>query len=150
MADDKIPSFLKRDGDSILFYNEGEFIFYVQSVGNNAGRPLREPIPNSWEFRTFRSVDWEILTIVFISRILENFIIGSVIPFIRLEDYKKIIFPILENAVHENGEINKKYLQIRQIERQIETRQKVNELLKEMKTVTARQAIQIMKEENAL
>ncbi len=128
----------------------GEFIFYVQSVGNNAGRPLREPIPNSWEFRTFRSVDWEILTIVFISRILENFIIGSVIPFIRLEDYKKIIFPILENAVHENGEINKKYLQIRQIERQIETRQKVNELLKEMKTVTARQAIQIMKEENAL
>ena len=128
----------------------GEFIFYVQSDGNNAGRPLREPIPNSWEFRTFRSVDWEILTIVFISRILENFIIGSVIPFIRLEDYKKIIFPILENAVHENGEINKKYLQIRQIERQIETRQKVNELLKEMKTVTARQAIQIMKEENAL
>ena len=128
----------------------GEFIFYVQSVGNNAGRPLREPIPNSWEFRTFRSVDWEILTIVFISRILENFIIGSVIPFIRLEEYKKIIIPILENAVHENGEINKKYLQIRKIEKQIETRQKINDLLKEMKTITARQAIQMMKEENAL
>lgn len=142
-------SIKKYNGKSIEA-KAGEFIFYVQSVGNNAGRPLREPIPNSWEFRTFRSVDWEILTIVFISRILENFIIGSVIPFIRLEDYKKIIFPILENAVHENGEINKKYLQIRQIERQIETRQKVNELLKEMKTVTARQAIQIMKEENAL
>ena len=95
---------------------ENEFVFYIQNKGFYAGRTMREPKPNSWEVITTRRIDFEILSIVFESRILENFIIGSVIPFIRLEDYKKIIFPILKNAIHEDNTINEKYLQLQKIE----------------------------------
>lgn len=111
----------------------GETIFYIQSHGNNAGRPLRKPIPNCWEVRTTRSADYEILYIVFESRILKNFIVGSVIPFIRLNDYKNIIFPILENSVHDNHIINTHYLQIRKIEAQEQQQEKIKKLLRELK-----------------
>ena len=32
MASYKVPSFLKRDGDALLFNDEGEFVFYVPEV----------------------------------------------------------------------------------------------------------------------
>lgn len=112
---------------------ETETIFYVQSKGNHAGRPLAKPIPNCWEVRTMRSIDFEILSIVFESRILEPFLRGSVIPFLSLADYKKITFPILEKAIHENRIINTHYLQIRKIEENIKHQDKIKYLLFEMK-----------------
>lgn len=112
---------------------DNEVIFYIQSHGLNAGRPLREPKPNCWECRTKRSADFEILYIVFESRILENFIRGSVIPFIALNEYKNIITPILKNAIHENRIINEHYLQIRKIEENIKQQDKIKSLLFEMK-----------------
>lgn len=112
---------------------ENESVFYIQCKGNNSGRPLKKPIPNCWEVRTNRSVDFEIMYIVFESKILQTFIIGSVIPYIRLEDYKKIIFPILENAIQENRIINEHYLQIRKIEQNIQHQEKIKNLLLELK-----------------
>lgn len=118
---------------------ENETVFFVQSHGLNAGRPLREPKPNCWECRTKRSADFEILYIVFESRILENFIRGSVIPFITLSDYKNIITPILKNAIHENRIINEHYLQIRKIESQLEQQAKIKKLMQELKITLAKQ-----------
>ncbi len=112
---------------------ENETVFFVQSKGLNAGRPLKKAIPNCWEVRTDRSIDFEILYIVFESKILESFINGSVIPFLSLEDYKKITFPILEKAIHENRIINTHYLQIRKIEENIKQQDKIKSLLFEMK-----------------
>lgn len=117
---------------------ENEFRFYIQSVGENSGRPLREPIPNSWEVITKREIDFQILYIVFESRILESFWRGSVITFISLNDYKNIIFPILKSAIHENNIINQHYLQIEKIENQINHQQKIKTLLQELKKTTAR------------
>ena len=110
-----------------------ETIFFVQSHGFNAGRPLKEPIPNCWEVRTERSADFEILYIIFESRILETFIRGSVIPFIALSDYKNIITPILKNAIHENRIINEHYLQIRKIESQMQKQEKIKKLMQQLK-----------------
>ncbi len=113
--------------------NKEETVFYIQCKGNNSGRPLKKPIPNCWEVRTFRSVDFEILYIIFESRILEPFLRGSVIPFLSLRDYKNIISPILDNAIQENKTINERYLQIRKIEENISHQDKIKSLLLEMK-----------------
>lgn len=124
---------------------DNEVIFYIQSHGLNAGRPLREPKPNCWECRTKRSADFEILYIVFESRILENFIRGSVIPFIALTDYKNIITPILKNAIHENRIINEHYLQIRKIESQLQQQDKIRKLMQELKKTLSMQLYQKIK-----
>lgn len=124
---------------------ENETVFFVQSKGLNAGRPLREPKPNCWECRTKRSADFEILYIVFESRILENFIRGSVIPFITLLDYKNIITPILKNAIHENRIINEHYLQIRKIESQLQQQEKIRKLMQELKKTLSMQLYQKIK-----
>lgn len=118
---------------------ENETVFYVQSHGFRAGRPLKEPIPNCWEVRTHRSIDFEILYIIFESRILEPYIRGSVIPFISLVEYRKIISPILKNAVHENRIINEHYLQIRKIEAHQAHQNKVRELLQTMKIALSKE-----------
>ena len=111
----------------------GEYIFFIQSHGYNAGRPLKNPIRNCWEVRTERSADFEILYIIFESKILIPFIGGSVIPFIRLSDYRNIISPILKNAIHENRIINAHYLQIRKIEEHMQQQDKIKMLMQEMK-----------------
>lgn len=114
-------------------HRAGEHIFFIQSHGYNAGRPLKNPIRNCWEVRTERSADFEILYIVFESKILQPFIGGSVIPFLRLEDYRNIIAPILKNAIHENRIINAHYLQIRKIEEHMQQQEKIKMLMLEMK-----------------
>ncbi len=113
--------------------NEGETVFYIQCKGNYSGRPLKKPIPNCWEVRTFRSVDFEIMYIIFESKILTPFLRGSVIPFLSLKDYKNIISPILDNAIQENRIINEHYLQLRKIEENITHQDKIKKLLLEMK-----------------
>ena len=117
----------------------GQFRFFIQSHGFNAGRPLRNPKVNCWEFITEREADFEILYIVFESKILQSFIRGSVIPFIALNEYKNIISPILKNAIHENRIINEHYLQLRKIEQQTANQEKIIKLLKEMKIVVSNQ-----------
>jgi len=120
-------------------------VFYIQCVGCYSGRPLKEPIPNSWEVVTDRSVDFEILSIVFESKILEPFLRGSVIPFLALEDYKRIVFPILENAIHENRIINEHYLQIRKIEQSICNQNRIQQLLTEMKKALSNEVLKKIK-----
>lgn len=112
---------------------ENETVFYIQSRGNRAGRPIKQPMPNCWEVRTYRNVDFEILSIVYESKILSVFLRGSVIPFLSLEEYKKIVSPILKKAIHENRIINEHYLQIRKIEENILHQDKIKNLLKELK-----------------
>lgn len=124
---------------------QGETVFFIQSHGYNAGRPLKKPIPNCWEVRTERPADYEILYIVFESKILESFFVGSVIPFIRLGDYKNIIFPILKNAIHENRIINEHYLQIRKIEQQLQQQEKIKQLLTELKKTVSNQVFRKIK-----
>ncbi len=118
---------------------ENETVFFIQSHGFNAGRPLKNPIPNCWEVRTERSADFEILYIVFESKILDTWFRGSVIPFIALRDYRNIIAPILKNAIHENRIINDHYLQIRKIEEQVQNQEKIKNLMKELKKTLSRE-----------
>lgn len=124
---------------------KSETVFYIQSHGFNAGRPLKNPIPNCWEVRTQRSADFEILYIVFESKILKPFFRGSVIPFIALSEYRNIIFPILKNAIHENKIINEHYLQIRKIEQHQEQQEKIKTLMQQMKISLSKECFKKIK-----
>ena len=86
----------------------GESVFYIQSHGLHAGRPLKEPIPNSWEIQTDVKNAFEICFMLYNSRFLKTFLRGSVIPFLSLHEYKKIIHPLLENPIKEEQSTQKK------------------------------------------
>ncbi len=125
----------------------GEIVFYIQSHGLHAGRPLTAPIANCWEVITARSIDFEICCIVFESRILENFILGSVIPFIRLSEYRNLMQKILSNAAHDSETLNAKYLQLRKLqELHTVTVQKL-EVFRKMQKTICRDAIKHYKPE---
>jgi hypothetical protein len=109
-----------------------ETVFYIQSHGLHAGRPLKNPIPNSWEMDTKTENAFEICFMVYNSKFLKNYLRGSVIPFLSLCEYRKIINPIFANPVQfEETTLKKlKTLQLLDvaIKKQEDTRKYYNEL----------------------
>lgn len=70
--------------------------FYIQSKGNYAGRPLRKPIPNCFAVYSENPFAFEIVYCLFKAKTFEYYIIGSVIPFIRIGEVKKILNQYLD------------------------------------------------------
>jgi len=67
--------------------------FYILNKGNNSGRPNWKPHANSFAITAesqeeAKSLYWVAYTL-WQSRELNPYIIGSVIPFIRMKEYKK-------------------------------------------------------------
>ena len=112
---------------------KSEKVFYIQSHGFNAGRPLKKPIPNSWEKQTETPNAFEICFVVFNSKMLEIYIRGSVIPFIALHEYKKIIQPYLSNPT-QCETILKKLNTVQKINLALEELEKKKTLFKQLKT----------------
>lgn len=71
--------------------------FYIQIKGNNSGRPLKNPIPNCVAVYTDVPYLFEVVFLLFKGRAFEPCIIGSVVPFVRLDDIKKIVSKGLES-----------------------------------------------------
>ena len=111
-------------------------IFYIQSHGFNAGRPLKKPIPNSWEIETKTNNAFEICFVVFNSKILQNYLRGSVIPFLSLHEYKKLIIPYLSNPVQEE-ETKKRLIALQKIDDALKELEQRNKLYKQLKTALA-------------
>ncbi len=65
--------------------------FYVQAKGNKAGRPLASPIPNCWAVYSDLPHLEQIAYSIYKSRLLDPMRIGSVIPFIRLREYRSVL-----------------------------------------------------------
>ena len=112
-------------------------IFYIQSHGYNAGRPLRKPIPNSWEIETDITNAFELVFILFNSKILDNYIRGSVIPFLSLRDYKKILTPILQNPKRNEEKTAQALRSIYLLEQAICNKTEQQRQIKQLKTVIA-------------
>lgn len=101
-----------------------ENVFFIQSHGYHAGRPLREPIPNSWQIETENPRAFELCFMLYKSRFLKNYIRGSVIPFIALHEYRKILNKILDNPVQTDEEVQKKLKGLTLSTKAIEEQQK--------------------------
>lgn len=104
----------------IVSYNPSRPVkadFYIQSKGNHSGRPLREPKANCFAVFTDEVHLFEVVYSLYLSRAFENYIIGSVVPFIRLSDVRSVVFDGLRRFKPERT----KYLKmIREIDRFLE------------------------------
>ena len=125
--------------------NFSEKVFFIQSHGNNAGRPLKKPIPNSWKVETDKKNAFEICFVVFHSKILNLYIRGSVIPFISLREYRKIILPYMNNELKCDDTFKKLHI-IKQIDNDLDNLEKRKTLYKNLKSALS---IEILKKINA-
>jgi|SRR3990167_10112867 len=65
--------------------------FYIQNKGLHAGRPLKNPIANCFVIYTEDEHLFSRVYALFVGRCFEYYIIGSVIPTIRIGDVKNLI-----------------------------------------------------------
>jgi hypothetical protein len=113
----------------IKTYNGQEATFYIQAKGLHSGRPLKNPIPNSFAVTTDIKNAYEIVYSLWKAKSFYYFIGGSVVPFIRITDVKKIVFA----AINKADNYNKKQLeQLNKIDLHIDNLNKQIELLKQM------------------
>ena len=114
-----------------------ETVFYIQSHGLHAGRPLKEPIPNSWEMETEIKNAFEICFMVYNSKILSNYLRGSVIPFLSLHEYRKIMKPIFANPKREEPTTAKKLNALLLLDDAIQNQIKQQKTYHDLKTAIA-------------
>ena len=119
---------------TIKTYNGQEATFYIQSKGLHSGRPLKNPIPNCFAVITDTPNAYEIVYSLWKGKAFYNQIIGSVIPFIRISDIKKIVISAIDKADRYN---QKNLEKLELIDKNIETLHKQIALLKEMQTAIA-------------
>lgn len=123
---------------------EGENVFYIQSHGFNAGKPLKKPILNSWEIETDFNNAFEVCFVVFNSKILNNYIRGSVIPFLSLREYKKIILPFISNPLRQDENVLKKLNAIQNIDLVLLQNEKQKKIYTEMKILLSSEILKTL------
>jgi hypothetical protein len=73
-----------------------KFEFYILNKGLNSGKPLKKPCPNCFVIKLKNQNDFHFLYWLcyglFISKKYSSFLYGSVIPYIRIGDFKKLLF----------------------------------------------------------
>ena len=69
--------------------------FFIQSRGYHSGRPLKEPIANCYRLQPTGATSAETLYwltyCLYKSQAFHPYLIGSVIPFLRLDECRKVI-----------------------------------------------------------
>lgn len=92
----------------IFTYNpknqKSDFEFYALSRGLNSGKPLDAPCPNSFVISCRNAQELDIYRSLLFglwkTKAFHQFFVGSVIPFIRINDFKNFVF---EQANHLQG-----------------------------------------------
>ncbi len=78
------------------------FAFFILSKGMNSGKPMEHPCPNCFTFnaadQTEKDHYYWICFGLWQSKSLHPFLIGSAIPFIRLNDLNQVISQAAEKA----------------------------------------------------
>lgn len=123
---------------TIKTYNGAEADFYIQAKVLHAGRPLRNATPNCFAVYTEVENAYEIIYSLYKSKAFIENIIGSVIPFIRLSDLKKIVLPVLSEANKINNN-NLKKIEI--IDKNISLLEEQIKKMKQLQELLAKQTI---------
>ncbi|NOZ36002.1 MAG: hypothetical protein GXO80_11980 [Chlorobi bacterium] len=111
--------------------------FYILNKGLNSGKPLENPCPNCFVFSVETEAEKEFyywLTFgLWQSKAFHPFLIGSVIPFIRIGEFKKCIQAAEEKA-KENLTVYKKVIKaLKLIHQQEQAIKQKLELIKQYK-----------------
>lgn len=82
------------------------YSLFVLSKGENAGKPLREPCPNCFSLVARSRADREKIYWIFYGLwqvgYFKMFLVGSVIPFLRIVDLKTIVIRFCDQSVLNN------------------------------------------------
>lgn len=85
--------------------------FYILSKGMNAGKPLETPCPNCFvifaKSEEKKNLLYWLCFGLWQGNYFHQFITGSVIPFIRLDDFKAVVSQALQKVEMKNGELQK-------------------------------------------
>jgi uncharacterized radical SAM superfamily Fe-S cluster-containing enzyme len=77
--------------------------FFILSKGNNSGRPMKNPCSNCFVCQTYSDEEANYLFwvsfFIFKNKSISKILHGSVIPFVRIKDYKKEFKKFLEKAI---------------------------------------------------
>lgn len=92
----------------IFTYNpknqKSEFEFYALCKGLNSGKPLDVPCPNCFVISCRNAEEMDVYRSLLFglwkTKAFHQFLIGSVIPYIRISDFKNFVF---EQATHLKG-----------------------------------------------
>lgn len=83
--------------------------FYILNKGLNSGRPMNDPCPNCFVVTTESEEQRESLFYLcqslHIGRYFNYYIKGSVIPFITINDTRKVLNTALQNYVHQQWQL---------------------------------------------
>jgi hypothetical protein len=94
--------------------------FFVLNKGLNSGKPLSGYCPNSFrieaENEEFKEVLYWVSFALWWAKVFHPYLIGSVIPFIRIGDYKQLISEKLEVVKASPAEFAETVKQLRLIE----------------------------------
>lgn len=111
--------------------------FFVLSKGLNSGKPLSHPCPNCFkieaENKELREMLYWISFALWKSKAFHPYLIGSVIPFIRIRDFKQVICEKLEVVKVNPGEFTRTIEKLRFIEIQENQLKKNLKLVQELK-----------------
>lgn len=120
---------------TIKSYNGQSATFYIQCKGLHSGRPMRNPIPNCFAVSTDFENAFELVYALWKSKKFYNYIGGSVIPFIRITDVKKIVERGIMATI---GKDTKKLIAVSKIDNQITILKKQISLMVEMQEAMAK------------
>jgi hypothetical protein len=110
--------------------------FYIQCKGLNSGQPLRKPIPNCFAVKTNDPNLFHVVYALFVSRAFYSELIGSVIPFIRIHETKKVISKGI--LLMNKDSLNKTIKALELLESHITIQQEQTKTLKQYRIVTAK------------
>jgi len=114
--------------------------FYIQNKGLNSGRPLNNPIPNSFvltaETDEQRESLFHLCLSLQIGRYFSYYIKGSVIPFITIDDTRNVLNKAIRNFEQQQWEL--KVQKLKQIT-------KFEENLKNQLTVVAQLKLALLR-----
>jgi hypothetical protein len=83
--------------------------FYILNKGLNSGRPMNQPCPNCFTVSTQTDKQRESLYYLCqslqIGEYFKFYIIGSVIPFIRIDDVRKVLNTAIRNYKQQQWEL---------------------------------------------
>lgn len=118
-----------------------KFRFYILNKGMNSGKPLKTPCPNCFVVIARNEADLD--TLYWLSFALwkgkkfEIFLTGSVIPFLRVTDFRNVISEHLVQAIEKPADLQKTVKALQQVEQHEQALANNLKLVKQLKIAYA-------------
>ena len=136
-------------GNKIKTYSKGQSIlkhhFFILSKGLNAEKPLTEPCPNCFVFHAETEQEKDFyywLTFcLWQADKFKIYLVGSVIPFIRISDLKEVMEQANHQANQNPSEYQKSLQLLIQIDKQVKVIDRQLQLIKQAKKAIVRKVL---------